>query len=192
MTLNSTVGTIYRATRLQGECVTVAIWYSTGRVTAMYLEKKGLHFLYIKNFYFIFREQLLQGKSLNLWIQIKINHFWENVFLMDAIVIPNLMIFLVPYSTVRVTAMYLEKGRIKIVMYSIVLFPEKVQWKHRVYSKLAKNPNDKLFSWPFLALRQVELQYNGGFHLVDLIITELKDHMTSYEFKCSHWLKIYL
>ena len=65
---------------------------------------------------------------------------------MDAIVIPNLMIFLVPYSTVRVTAMYLEKGRIKIVMQNIVLFPEKVQGKHRVYSKLAKNPNDKLFS----------------------------------------------
>ena len=32
----------------------------------------------------------------------------------------------------------------------------------------------------------------GSFHLVDLIITELKDHMTSYKFKCSHWWKIYL
>ena len=29
----------------------------------------------------------------------------------------------------------------------------------------------------------------GGFHLVDLIITELKDHMICYEFGCSHWLK---
>ena len=37
---------------------------------------------------------------------------------MAAIVISNLMIFLVPYSTVRVTAMYLEKGRIKIVRVS--------------------------------------------------------------------------
>ena len=34
---------------------------------------------------------------------------------MTAIVISNLMIYLVPYSTVRVTAMYLEKGRITIV-----------------------------------------------------------------------------
>ena len=30
----------------------------------------------------------------------------------------------------------------------------------------------------------------GGFHLVDLIITELKGHMTSYKFECSHWLKL--
>ena len=28
----------------------------------------------------------------------------------------------------------------------------------------------------------------GGFHLVDLIITELKDHMICYEFECSHAL----
>ena len=32
----------------------------------------------------------------------------------------------------------------------------------------------------------------GGFQLVDLIITELKDHMTCFKFKCSHWWKIYL
>ena len=32
----------------------------------------------------------------------------------------------------------------------------------------------------------------GGFQLVDLIITELKDHMTCCKFKCSHWWKIYL
>ena len=31
----------------------------------------------------------------------------------------------------------------------------------------------------------------GGFHLVDLIITELKDHMTCYEFGCSHWWKMF-
>ena len=31
----------------------------------------------------------------------------------------------------------------------------------------------------------------GGFHLVDLIIMELKDHMTCYKFKCSHRWKIY-
>ena len=36
---------------------------------------------------------------------------------MTAIVISNLMIYLVPYSTVRVTAMYLEKGRITIVLF---------------------------------------------------------------------------
>ena len=29
----------------------------------------------------------------------------------------------------------------------------------------------------------------GGFQLVDLIITDLKDHMTCYKFKCSHWWK---
>ena len=27
----------------------------------------------------------------------------------------------------------------------------------------------------------------GGFQLVYLIITELKDHMTCYRFKCSHY-----
>ena len=32
----------------------------------------------------------------------------------------------------------------------------------------------------------------GSFHLVDLIITELKDHMTYYNFEYSHWWKIYL
>ena len=32
---------------------------------------------------------------------------------------------------------------------------------------------------------------NGGFHLVDLIITELKDHMTCFKFECSHWWKTY-
>ena len=49
----------------------------------------------------------------------------------------------------------------------------------------------------------------GGFHLVDLIITELKSHMEGfqlldliilelkshvipYKFKCSHWWKIHL
>ena len=31
----------------------------------------------------------------------------------------------------------------------------------------------------------------GGFQLVDLIITELKDHMTCYKFESSHWWKIY-
>ena len=29
----------------------------------------------------------------------------------------------------------------------------------------------------------------GGFQLVDLIITELKDHMICYKIKCSHWWK---
>ena len=33
--------------------------------------------------------------------------------------------------------------------------------------------------------------YIGGFHLVDLIITELKDHMTWCRFECTHWLKFY-
>ena len=31
-----------------------------------------------------------------------------------------------------------------------------------------------------------------GFHLVDLIITELKDHMTCHKFEWRHWWKIYL
>ena len=33
--------------------------------------------------------------------------------------------------------------------------------------------------------------YKGGFHLVGLIITELKDHMICYKFECSNWWKIY-
>ena len=41
----------------------------------------------------------------------------------------------------------------------------------------------------FLSIIYLE---QGGFQLVDLIITELKDHMTCYKFKCSHWWKIYL
>ena len=32
----------------------------------------------------------------------------------------------------------------------------------------------------------------GGFQLVDLIITELHSHMTCYKLECSHWWKIYL
>ena len=32
----------------------------------------------------------------------------------------------------------------------------------------------------------------GGFQLVDLIITEFKDHMTCCKFECSHWWKTYL
>ena len=32
----------------------------------------------------------------------------------------------------------------------------------------------------------------GGFQLTDLIIIELKDHMTGYKFECTHWWKIYL
>jgi hypothetical protein len=32
----------------------------------------------------------------------------------------------------------------------------------------------------------------GGFHLVDLTITVLKDHMTCYKFECSHWWKNFL
>ena len=30
----------------------------------------------------------------------------------------------------------------------------------------------------------------GGFHLVAKIIRELKSHMITYKFKCSHWLKL--
>ena len=36
----------------------------------------------------------------------------------------------------------------------------------------------------------INKQVNGGFHMVGLIITELKDHMTFYKFECSHWLKL--
>ena len=39
---------------------------------------------------------------------------------------------------------------------------------------------------------QTHTQMHGGFQLVDLIITELKDDMTCYKFECSHWWKIYL
>ena len=37
-----------------------------------------------------------------------------------------------------------------------------------------------------------DILFLGGFHLVDLIIKELKDHMTCYKFECSHWWKICL
>ena len=37
------------------------------------------------------------------------------------------------------------------------------------------------------ATRYVNL---GGFHLVAKIIRELKSHMITYKFKCSHWLKL--
>ena len=30
----------------------------------------------------------------------------------------------------------------------------------------------------------------GGFHLLDLIIPELKSHVIPYKFKSSHWLKL--
>ena len=49
---------------------------------------------------------------------------------MAAIVRSNLIIFLMPYSTVRVTAMYLEKGRIKIVtvsFYFLKKYKENIQ-----------------------------------------------------------------
>ena len=52
---------------------------------------------------------------------------------MAAIVRSNLIIFLMPYSTVRVTAMYLEKGRIKIVT---VLFYFLKKYKENVQSIL--------------------------------------------------------
>ena len=32
---------------------------------------------------------------------------------------------------------------------------------------------------------KVRFLHMGGFHLLDLIITELKDHMTCYKLKCS-------
>ena len=32
----------------------------------------------------------------------------------------------------------------------------------------------------------------GGFHLVDLLITELKGYKTCYRFECSHWWKNFL
>ena len=49
---------------------------------------------------------------------------------MAAIVRSNLIIFLMPYSTVRVTAMYLEKGRIKIVVlfYFLKKYKENIEF----------------------------------------------------------------
>ena len=51
--------------------------------------------------------------------------------------------------------------------------------------------------WTILLFLKKEKSVNRvpikvGFQLADLIITELKDHMTSYKFECSHWWKIYL
>ena len=43
-----------------------------------------------------------------------------------------------------------------------------------------------------LGLFRINYIRRGGFQLVDLIITELKDHMNCYKFECSHWWKIYL
>ena len=49
------------------------------------------------------------------------------------------------------------------------------------------NPGQK-----YLETQMDWVQVIGGFHLVDLIITELKDHMICYKLECSHWWKIYL
>ena len=40
--------------------------------------------------------------------------------------------------------------------------------------------------------RTYEMLLQGGFQLLDLIITELKSHMTCQKFKVSHWWKFYL
>ena len=39
----------------------------------------------------------------------------------------------------------------------------------------------------FLKILLIRVSKLGGFHLVDLIITELEDHMTCCKFECSHW-----
>ena len=37
-----------------------------------------------------------------------------------------------------------------------------------------------------------ERDFIGGFYLVDLIITELKDNVICHKLECSHWWKMYL
>ena len=46
-------------------------------------------------------------------------------------------------------------------------------------------------SFPAILRSKISKKYHiyGGFQLVDLIITELKDHMICYKIKCSHWWK---
>ena len=46
------------------------------------------------------------------------------------------------------------------------------------------------FTYPDLTKCSRAIQ--GGFQLLDLIIPELKSHVTPYKFKCSHWWKIQL
>ena len=48
------------------------------------------------------------------------------------------------------------------------------------------------FRHSYLKKESRKLEDQGGFHLVDLIITELKDHMICYKLEGSHWWKIYL
>ena len=43
-----------------------------------------------------------------------------------------------------------------------------------------------------LDVHTINHRHIGGFHLVDFVITELKDHMICYKLECSHWWKIYL
>ena len=48
------------------------------------------------------------------------------------------------------------------------------------------------FGWLNFIIQGPKFLDLGGFQLVDLIITELKDHTTCYKFECSHWWKMYL
>ena len=63
---------------------------------------------------------------------------------------------------------------------------------------IKKEPLDEDFKNEVNQLNQEHLNQDqlnkdkGGFQFVDLIITELKDHMTCYKFECSQWWKIYL
>ena len=56
----------------------------------------------------------------------------------------------------------------------------------------------KVFNFSELHLSEVTyykthiLNDTGGFQLLDLIITELKNHVIPYKFEYSHWWKIYL
>ena len=43
----------------------------------------------------------------------------------------------------------------------------------------------------FIAVDIIDLDY-GGFQLEIVSISRVLNHMTSYEFKCSHWLKLVL
>ena len=64
---------------------------------------------------------------------------------------------------------------------------------HKLWIEMKRT---KVYSKVFLIMKSTVYKFFlpdiGGFDLVDLIITDLKDHMICYKLEWSHWWKIYL
>ena len=68
-----------------------------------------------------------------------------------------------------------------------VTFVRKVLIQTYFYKHIVKN-----FIVKLMGLLHAKLAKKGGFQSLDLIIAELKSHMTCSKFKVSHWWKFYL